>query len=74
MSNLPYLKEEEIQRAKMLIREMDYAMNALRKELNETEQPYKHYIAEKLRTLQTDVPCLASMLEDKGDDNDGEEI
>lgn len=75
MSSLPYLKEEEIQRAKMLIREMDYAMNALRKELNETTHPYKHYIAEKLRILQTDVPCLASLLEDEeGDDENDEEI
>lgn len=75
MSSLPYLKEEEIQRAKMLIREMDYAMEALRKELNETKHPYKHYIAEKLRILQTDVPCLASLLEDEeGDDENDEEI
>lgn len=72
---LPYLTEQEKERAKMLIREIDNAMNALRKELNETEHPYKHYIAEKLRTLQIDVPCLASLIEDKeGDDEDDEEI
>ena len=72
---LPYLTEEEKRRAQMLIREIDNAMNALRKELYETEHTYKHYIAEKLRTLQIDVPCLASLIEDnKGDDEDDEEI
>lgn len=75
MNNLPYLTEEEKKRGQMLIREMDYAMNALRKELNETTHPYKHYIAEKLRILQTDVPCLASLLEDEeGDDENDKEI
>ena len=75
MSKLPYLTEEEKERAKMLIRETDYAMDALRKELNETEHPYKHYILEKLRILQTDIPCLASLLEDEeGDDENDEEI
>jgi len=72
---LPYLTEEEKKRGKMLIREMDDAMNALRTELNETQHPYKHYIKEKLRVLQTDVPCLASLLEDEeGDDENDEEI
>ena len=74
MKNLPYLNEEEKRRFSMILNEIDDAMNAIKIEMSSREHPYKTYLSEKLRTLQIDVPCLASMLEDKGDDTDDEEI
>ena len=73
--NLPYVTEEEKKRFAMILNEIDDAMNALKTEIRTTEHPYKYYLAEKLKTLQTDVPCLASLIEDEeGDDEYDQEI
>lgn len=62
MENLPYLTEQEIKRAKMLITEIEDLFNSIKVEIFTNKKPYKSYMSEKLNGVITDINCLDSLL------------
>lgn len=61
---LPYLTESEVQRAKMLIGEIEDLFNSIKVEIFTRQRPYKSYMNEKLQGVITDIKCLESLIKD----------
>jgi hypothetical protein len=57
-----YLDGLDLDRAKMLVNEIDDFMNSIRNEVNQ-DRAYKGYLAEKLNGLENDLRCLRGMIE-----------
>lgn len=60
---MSYLAGNDLNRAKMLVNEIDDFMNSIRNEVNQ-DRAYKNYLNEKLSGIETDIRCLKSMIED----------
>lgn len=57
MNDLPYLMPDEQKRAKMLVSEIQDALDAIKNELS-NDRAYRGYLQEKMRTLEVDIPVL----------------
>ena len=65
----PYLDEEEMNRAKMCITNIQDKFEAIKTELN-NEKAYKGYLKEKLDSIQWDVNCLLNMCNSEDNENE----
>ena len=70
----PYLEGYEIERANMCVAEIEDKLKAIKIELQTRERPYKYYLMEKLKHILNDVECMLAMSDEKGDDEDGNQI
>lgn len=69
---LPYLTQEELKRFKIIFSEIIDAMNAINVEINKdtinkNSKAYKSYLIEKMNTVNTDIGCLNSILNNKNE-------
>lgn len=57
----PYLNEDEVKRAKSCTYNIQDNLNAICKELNDSEHSYKSYLSEKLEQIKWDINFLINM-------------
>ena len=58
-----YIEKNELERAKMLVNEIDDFMNSIRNEVNQ-KRAYTRYLDEKLSGVILDINCLKSIIDE----------